>query len=103
MAEGARWQLQDRVRLDQARQDQMVALQATTWKPLVVEQVVSERIHQSRQQTRRGAGQALQNPELTWHKAGVVLLNPQQEQMQSQQVRRPLAKANCSCTGHTAG
>lgn len=36
--------------------EQMVALQAMAWKPLVVEQDVAEWTHQSHQQTLGGAG-----------------------------------------------
>lgn len=74
------YQQQDQTRHDQTvawqpqATEQVVALQATAWKPLMV------------------AEQTHQNPQLTWRDGGWVLLNPQLEQMQGQMVQKPLAE-----------
>lgn len=88
------YQQQDKTRHDQTvawqpqATEQVVALQATAWKPLMV----AEQTHQNPQLTWRDAGRALQNPQLTWPDGGWVLLNPQLEQMQGQMVQKPLAE-----------
>lgn len=67
-------ELDQMVVYQQQAAEQVVALQATAWKPLMV------------------AEQTHQNPQLTWRDGGWVLLNPQLEQMQGQMVQKPLAE-----------